>query len=115
MSRTALVGLLTFAGALPCLAADDDKWSTVKGRVVYDNSKVPIPKRVAPNIKGAALPPCAAIDKEFLTEDWVVDVKTKGIRDVVVWLAPECGPVAAAAVTEGRRQPASLISQLEPC
>jgi hypothetical protein len=89
MSRTALVGLLTLAGALPCLAADDDKWSTVKGRVAYDDSKVPIPKRVAPNTKGAALPPCAAMDKYFLTEDWVVDAKTKGIRDVVVWLAPE--------------------------
>jgi hypothetical protein len=89
MSRPALVGLLVLVGALPCLAADEDKWSTVKGKVVFDDSKNPIPKRVAPDTKGAALPPCVAMDKEFLTEDWVVDPKTKGVRDAVVWLAPE--------------------------
>lgn len=89
MYRVALVGWLTLLGILPGLAADADKWSTVKGRVVYDDSRIPIPKRVAPNTKGAAVPPCAAMDKDFLTEEWVVDPKTKGVRDVVVWLAPE--------------------------
>src|SRR4051812_42520714 len=93
MPRSAVVGLLTLISALPCLAADEDKWSTVKGTVVYDDSKNPIPKRVVPDTKGAALPPCVATDKGFLTEDWVVDPKTKAVRDAVVWLAPE--PTAA--------------------
>jgi plastocyanin len=76
--------------ALPCLAADEDKWSTVKGRVVFDDSKHPIPKRVLPPAaKGANLPPCAAMDPDFLTEEWIVNAKNKGLKDAVVWLAPE--------------------------
>lgn len=87
MVRSAFSVILLLVGVLPATA---QQWSTVKGKVVYDDSKNKIPVRVVPPAaKGANLPPCAALDKEFLTEDWVVDPKTKGIRDVVVWLAPE--------------------------
>lgn len=89
MPARTLVGLLLVAGALPCPAADEDKWSTVKGKVVFDDSKHAIPKRVVPDTKNAVLPPCAAKDKEFLTEDWVVNAKNKGVQDVFVWLMPE--------------------------
>lgn len=84
------IALLLVGGTLPCLAADDDKWSTVKGRVEFDDSKHKVPARVfPPAAKGVALPPCAAMDKDFVTEDWVVNAKNKGVRDVFVWLAPE--------------------------
>ena len=45
MSQSALVGLLMLVGALPCLAADEDKWVTVKGKFVWDAAKGPAPKR----------------------------------------------------------------------
>ena len=90
MRRPVLIGLAVIVFALPCSAADDDKWSTVKGKVVFDDSKHKVPARVfPPAAKGANLPACAAQDKDFLTEDWVVNPKNKGVRDVFVWLTPE--------------------------
>jgi plastocyanin len=89
MDRAFASLLVAVVAALPCLAADDDKWSTVKGRVVFDDSKHAIPKRVVPDTKGVALPPCAAQDKDFLTEEWIVNAKNKGVKDAFVWLAPE--------------------------
>jgi hypothetical protein len=84
------VAALTSLAALPSSAADEVQWSTVKGRVVFDDSKHKIPQRVfPPAAKGVALPPCAAMDKEFLTEAWIVNPKNKGVRDVFVWLMPE--------------------------
>jgi len=83
-------GFVALLSALPTLAADDDKWSTVKGKVVFDDSKHKIPAReFPPAAKGKELPKCAANDKDFLTEDWVVNPKTKAVRDVFVWLAPD--------------------------
>jgi hypothetical protein len=91
--RLALVFAL-WTAALPARAADEDQWSAVKGKVVFDDSKQKIPQRVLPPAaKGANLPPCAATDNEFLTEDWIVDPKTKAVKNVIVWLAPE--PTAA--------------------
>src|SRR5262245_54061140 len=89
MTCRTVIGLFVLSGALPCLAADDDKWSTVKGKVVFDDSKHAIPKRAVPDTKNAVLPPCVGKDKDFLTEDWVVNPKNKGVRDVFVWLMPE--------------------------
>lgn len=90
MRRRFVLGLLGFAISLPVLAADDDKWSTVKGKVVFDDSKNKIPARaLPPAAKGADLPPCAGMDKDFLTEEWIVNPKNKGVKNVVVWLAPE--------------------------
>src|SRR6266480_2344699 len=56
MPRSALVGLLTLIGALPCLAADEDKWSTVKGKVVFVDSKT---KRVRDAVVWLAPEPSA--------------------------------------------------------
>jgi len=74
----------------PASAADNDKWSTVKGKVVFDDSKHKIPVRGAPKVPtGVEVPACAAKDKDFLTDEWIVDPKSKGVKDAVVWLAPE--------------------------
>jgi hypothetical protein len=94
MRHAIAVGLLTLIVVLPSRAADEDNWSSVKGKVVFDDSKLKIPQRVMPpGAKGANLPPCAAMDKDFLTEDWIVDPKTKAVKNVIVWLVPE--PTAA--------------------
>ncbi|MBO0698666.1 MAG: hypothetical protein J2P46_09745, partial [Zavarzinella sp.] len=88
MSRSLIVTLFAAVAALP--AAAQQQWSTVTGKVVFDDSKNKVPQRVfPPAAKGANLPPCAAMDKDFLTEDWIVDPKTKAVKDAVVWLAPE--------------------------
>lgn len=72
----------------------DDKWVTVKGQIVWDPAKGAVPKRTP--IKATKDEEVAAKDKEFLTEDWVVDAKSNGIKNVVVWLAPEPTPAQLA-------------------
>jgi hypothetical protein len=61
--------------------------TTVKGRVVWDESKGAPPARKA--ITPTKDEEVCSKDKDFATEDWVVSPKTKGIKNVVVWLAPE--------------------------
>jgi hypothetical protein len=91
MPRTLLAGLVALSALVP--ASAQPQWSTVTGKVVFDDSKHKVPQRAfPPAAKGANLPPCAAMDKEFLTEDWIVDPKTKAVKDAVVWLAPEPTP-----------------------
>ena len=101
MSRSALVGMLALISAVPCPAADDDKWVTVKGRFVWDAAQGPAPARAAINpTKDAEL--CAK-DTDFKTEDWVISPKG-GIKNVVVWLAPEPDAAWAAAMTDGKKK-----------
>src|SRR5215208_4222053 len=91
MPRLAMATVMSLLVALPGFG--QGQWSTVTGKVVFDDSTVKIPARVfPPAAKGANLPPCAALDKDFLTEDWIVDPKTKAVKDAVVWLAPEPTP-----------------------
>ena len=41
-------GFAVLISVLPALAADDEKWSAVKGKVVFDDSKHNIPAREFP-------------------------------------------------------------------
>ncbi len=102
MSRHTLLAWLI----LPAFVfGDDAKWSTVKGKVVFDDSanKLPVPGKV--NTGAADLPACAAADKDFKTEEWIVDPKTKGVKNVIVWIGP---PQTAAAIKALRAKKASL-------
>jgi hypothetical protein len=90
MSRHPLLAWLI----LPAFVfADDTKWSSVKGKVVFDDSanKIPVPGKV--NVGAAALPACAAGDKGFVTEEWIVDPKSKGVKNAIVWIGT--APTAA--------------------
>jgi hypothetical protein len=68
-------------------AADDDKWVSISGRITWNKANGPAPVQKA--INATKDQQVAAKDKEFLTEDYVVSAKTGGIKNVVVWLAPE--------------------------
>ena len=101
MPRIALIGLLMLAGALPCLAADEAKWVTVKGKFVWDAAKGAAPKRtpITPD-KDADV---CATDKDFNTEKWVVSAKAGGIKNVIVWLGPELSAKQAKELETARR------------
>jgi hypothetical protein len=88
MLRLVLPCALLVSTAVPTVA---QQWSTVTGKVIFDDSKNKIPARVVPPAaaKDPNLPMCAKQDKDFLTEDWIVDPKTKAVKNAVVWLAPE--------------------------
>ena len=85
---------LALLGLIPTLTANAQGVTTVKGRVVWDADKNgPPPARQA--IKPTKDEEVCAKDKDFKTEDWVINAKTNGIKNVVVWLAPEPKPGGA--------------------
>jgi hypothetical protein len=49
------------------------------------------------------------LDKDFNTEDWVVNPKNNGIRDVVVWLAGTFGGGPADLKAERRSSPSPRL------
>ena len=88
--------MLLTATALPAIGAE---WTTVKGSIVLPNG-VPIPVRKP--IVATKDAEVAAKDKEFLTEDLIVSAKSRGIKNVAVWLAPEPTKEEMAALTSGK-------------
>jgi hypothetical protein len=78
--------LLTLICTLPALAADEDRWVSVTGKIVWDAGKGAAPKRT-PVIADKDAEVCAK-DKDFNTEKWVINPKTGGIKNVIVWLGP---------------------------
>jgi hypothetical protein len=93
MRKLFALALLGLIPAVTARAGDEDKFTTVKGRFVWDDSKGPPPARQ--EIKATKDEEVCAKDKDFKTEEVIVSAKTKGVKNVVVWLAPE--PKAGAA------------------
>jgi hypothetical protein len=73
----------------------DGKWVTIKGKIIWNDGKGAAPKQVP--IKPTKDEEVCAKDKDFNTEDWVVNAKTGGIKNVVVWVVPEPSDEAAIA------------------
>src|SRR4051794_19325119 len=69
---------------------DDKNWGTIKGRIVWGGEKAPTPKRITvPVDKDHCLGANPTADKNngtILDESLVVDPKTKGIKNVFVYL-----------------------------
>jgi hypothetical protein len=63
-------------------AKPDLDWATVKGRVVFAGEKVPEPRLIDVNRDKEA---CGAV----VSEEWVVDPRTRGVQNVFVWIAPD--------------------------
>jgi hypothetical protein len=83
-----LAGLAVLAAGDPTArAADKDKWGTIKGKIIFDG-KPPAQGEVV-GLKGHDDEKHCRSKGELLTEDWVVDPKTKGVQWVLVWLAPD--------------------------
>jgi hypothetical protein len=90
--------LVMAAISVPAMAQGN--FYTVKGQVVWDDASGPVPKR-AP-IKATKDEDVAAKDKDFNTEDWIVDPKTGGVKNVVIWLAPEPPAAVMANLKSGK-------------
>ena len=99
------------------VSAQPAEWVTVKGQVVFPADKA-IPKRAALNV---------ANDKEhclgkgaILDEAVIVNAKTRGVKNVVVFLRPDNkDPKAAFAANEihpadAKRKPAEVVID-QPC
>jgi signal peptidase I len=98
-----------FAGA-------DDKWVTIKGRVVFPDGK-PIPKRAALNVNADGQH-CLK-DGPILDESILVNEKTRGVKNVVVYLRPldtaaKAFEKAQIHPDDAKRKPAEVVIT-QPC
>jgi len=98
-------------------ASAQQQWATIKGQVVFPADK-PVPVRAALNVnqdKAACLANGAILDESIL-----VNAKSRGIRNVVVYLRPNNQqPGAAFAANEihpddAKRKPAEVVID-QPC
>jgi plastocyanin len=115
-------GLVLVAAAVACGQAPNPqpagKWVTVKGQVVLP-ADAAIPQRKPLTVGGPDAPACLK-NGPILDESAVVDPKTRGIKNVVVWLRPnDPNPKAAFAPNEvhpadANRKPAEVVID-QPC
>lgn len=70
------------------LVAQEKGWSTIKGKFVYDGNEAPKPEKV--DVTGTDKAFCLK-NGDVYSEKWVVDPKTKAVRDVFIWIEKEGG------------------------
>ena len=80
-----LVSCVVCCALFAPLVGADDKWVTIKGRVVFPDGK-PISKRAALNVNADGQH-CLK-DGPILDESILVNAKTRGVKNVVVYLRP---------------------------
>jgi hypothetical protein len=76
--------LLLGVAATTVLGADDAKWVTIKGKVVWEGP-VPAQPKIVPGVNQDV---CAR-DKDPLEEDYLINPKNQGLKNVFVWIRPE--------------------------
>jgi hypothetical protein len=81
--KVALLSSLVILAASSAAQADD--WGTIKGQVIYGGDKAP---KVEPLKVDKDQQACLATKKQLVSEDWVIDPKTKGMKWAMVWLVP---------------------------
>lgn len=86
------LGLTQSSGELR--AQDKDAWVTIKGRIVWGGNKVPVPEIL--DLKQNVDKPHCEMNGKLTDESLLVDAKTRGIKNVIVWLGPDNagGPLA---------------------
>ena len=101
---------------------DGGKWVTIKGQVIFDGADVPTQKPINLAPGGQAHPDKAgcAKDPDLKSEEWIVNPKNKGIRDVYVWVEPlgtkRGTPFPAAQINPALATPkATAWSIDQPC
>lgn len=107
--------VVLFCASLPAVA-QPPAWVAVKGQVVFPaDVPLPVPKAIVP---AQPIPPQK---KSLVDESIVINPKTRGIKNVVVWLRPDDvnNPKAAFAPNEihpddAKRKPADAVVD-QPC
>src|SRR5262245_54742396 len=78
-----LAGVVGLVGA-GSAAAQDPKWVTVKGQIVFAGNPPPGKQLEGNKDEGQRLS-----KGPLPNEEWVINPGNKGIKNVIVWLAPE--------------------------
>jgi hypothetical protein len=109
-----VIALLLFI-ASSSFAADEPKWATLKGQVTWDG---PVPEQ--PKIVPTLNKEVCALDKAPLEEDFIVNPKNNGLKNVFVWIRPEGAkgdaPFPKELIHPTLRKPASPTVEIDqPC
>jgi hypothetical protein len=84
---TGCVLLITLSSPAAPAIDKPEPWGTIKGRVVWDEKKLPEPKEITITRDKKAFAACLK-DGKLFSEEWVVNKDDRGVRWVFVWLAP---------------------------
>ncbi|MCI0381190.1 MAG: hypothetical protein L0215_26695 [Gemmataceae bacterium] len=79
------IGFSMLAVSVP-LFAQDNRWSVIKGRIVWGGAEIPKRMEIAA-VDGNPDKKFCLKDGPVLDEKWVIHEKNKGIRWTIVWLA----------------------------
>jgi hypothetical protein len=116
LSIAVVLGVLGSLAIVPAprdaSAADDDKnWGTIKGRIVWEGDKLPVPEELKVDKDQKH---CLEKGKLF-SEEFVVNKDNKGLRWVLIWLTPETGakPLAIHPSLKEIKQKEVVMDQ--PC
>jgi hypothetical protein len=86
LTLVAVLAGVAFPFADPAAGAPNgDGWGTVTGQIVWGGNGLPEPRKLTVDKDQAH---CLA-KGDIFSEEWVVNKNNKGVRWVVVWLAPE--------------------------
>jgi hypothetical protein len=105
----AALAVAALAALAPSGRTEEQKWGTIKGQVVL-NGDIPKPKEVAIDADKAF---CTK-NGPVLSEDLVVDPKTKGVRWAMVWLLDAKGGTKIP-VNPKLPRPAEKVVLDQPC
>jgi hypothetical protein len=78
----ALLGVLGLLLSVSAVAAEEQKWGTLKGQITWGKDDLPKPEKITVD-KDA--PDCLK-NGDLFKQDYVINPKTKGVRWVMVWL-----------------------------
>src|SRR5262245_16127438 len=85
MKRQAIACLVLMAASgaviLPSAEAQNGQWGDVSGQILWGGKGIPVQAPIA-------IPPGVMCAKPPVDETWVVNPKTKGLRNTFVWLEP---------------------------
>ena len=117
MSHKTLCCIAFLAALLPAeqLFAQGQTWGDVKGRIVWGGKNVPAPAKLELSPADPSTPMCHAANKGQAPPDekFVVDPKTKGFRDVFVWLGDPKEPRSVKPLPMHPKLKAIKVKQLE--
>jgi hypothetical protein len=112
-SRWAVLGgLALILGLIPASAVRAQGWGTVKGQVIWGGKDVPAPEKLTVDKD----PKECLRNGPLLSDEYVVDPKTKGVRWVVVWLIDASGDFNKdIPVNPALKAPAKKVMIDQPC
>ena len=88
MSRVlVLVGFALTLASLSTPASAQEKWGTIKGRIIWGTEKIPVREDLTPLIQKNPDKEFCLKDGKVFDERWVVNEKNKGIQWTFVWLS----------------------------